>query len=85
MLFLGIVSCEKFDVSIGFHYDTVCVFAVEVNEPSLCCDDSALGLDGSQGFLFHPSVDRRFRVTCDSADIVAEKQVGFCEPFIFEP
>ena len=69
-------------MGIRFHYDSVSVFAVEVYEPSLCCDDSALGLDGSQGFLFHPSVDRRFRVTCDSADIVAEEQVGFYKPFI---
>ena len=82
----GVVkSLHYFYMGIRFHDDAICVFIVEVYEPCFRCEHSALSFDGSQNFLFHPSVDRRFCVTSDSADIVAEEQVGFCEPFIFEP
>ena len=82
----GVVkSLHYFYMSIRFHYDSVSVLAVEVYEPCLGCDDSALRFDGSQGFLFHPSVDRGFCISCDSTHVGTVEEVRFCVPFIFEP
>ena len=82
----GVVkSLHYFYMGIRFHDDAVCVFIVEVYEPCFRGEHSALCFDGSQNFLFHPSVNRGFRIACDSAHVGAVEKVGFCVPFIFEP